>query len=309
MRLAVLALLCTVLATPAAAARRCGDDVDGRPVPCDCGDVLVGSHTLDARDPIIRRACPGTGLLVDVPAGRPAPTLDLGGQTLSGTGRGVGIHVVSGGDGGLVLVGPGIVRGFDLGVLAGGGQLAAADLVVTENAADGLTVAGTGFALTNCEASRNGRHGFALRGRGLVVEGNRALDNGRSGFHVMGQDALLGGVRGNEAAGNGRHGLQLLGRGHAVEGAVARGNGGAGVRARVSGGRLAGIAAHANQGRGVHAAGRDLTVAGNQASDNGAAGIDVRGARVRDGGDNRASGNGGPAGKARGECRVGASCR
>src|SRR5437773_6779862 len=49
----LLTLLGVVLAAgPASALRRCGDDVDGGAVPCACGDLLVGSHRLDAADPV-----------------------------------------------------------------------------------------------------------------------------------------------------------------------------------------------------------------------------------------------------------------
>src|SRR5439155_27270199 len=76
---------CALRVGPAAGAgpRRCGDDVDGRPVPCDCGDVLIGSRTLGADDPITSRVCPGSGLLVAVPTGAPAATLVLGGHVLA----------------------------------------------------------------------------------------------------------------------------------------------------------------------------------------------------------------------------------
>src|SRR5436309_7031567 len=130
---------CALLVAPAAAAgpRRCGDDVGGRAVPCDCGDVLTGSRTLGADDPITSRVCPGSGLLVAVPTGAPAARLALGGHVLAGSGRGVGIQVVGGGAGGLTIAGPGGVRGFATGVQAVNGTLARlADVVAADNAAD-----------------------------------------------------------------------------------------------------------------------------------------------------------------------------
>src|SRR2546426_3368931 len=127
--------------TPAYAGgpRRCGDDVDGRgtAVRCECGDLVVSSHTLTAADPITQHPCPGTGLLVDAPADRPGPTLSLGGQTIAGSGRGVGIQVAGGGTDGATLRGPGAVQGFDTGVPAVNGSLArAADRLVTGNRGD-----------------------------------------------------------------------------------------------------------------------------------------------------------------------------
>ncbi|TMB51527.1 MAG: hypothetical protein E6J56_18945, partial [Deltaproteobacteria bacterium] len=58
--LRLLTFFCVVLAAgPASALRRCGDDVDGGAVPCACGDLLVGSHRLDAADPVTTARCPG----------------------------------------------------------------------------------------------------------------------------------------------------------------------------------------------------------------------------------------------------------
>src|ERR1051326_3594769 len=169
MRPLALALLCLALAWPThAGAARCGDDVDGRRVPCDCGDVLAGSRTLGDADPITTRVCPGSGLLVSVPAGRSA-TLALGGHVLAGRRRGFGIQGPAGGDAGLTIVGPGGVRGFDVGILApGGGVARVSDVTAAENATDGFRLVGEGYVVARCEALRNGRDGFALDGSRFV---------------------------------------------------------------------------------------------------------------------------------------------
>src|SRR5262249_34261065 len=172
-------------------------------VPCDCGDVLVGSRTLGDDDPITARVCPGSGLLVDVPAGRSA-TLGLGSHAVVGAGRGTGIEVLAGGAGGLTIVGPGTVRGFDVGIAAPGGQVArVAGVSAADNASDGMRLNGAGYAVAGCEAVANGRDGFALGGVGYRATGNRALGNKRYGFRLSGRDATIGGDDGNEAAGNG----------------------------------------------------------------------------------------------------------
>jgi len=69
------------------------------------------------------------------------------------------------------------------------------------------------------------------------------------------------------------------------------------VRARLHDARIAGTLAASNRGLGLRAAGHDLTVGDNEARDNGG-GLDVHGARLRDGGGNRAE-----------RCRVGSACR
>lgn len=310
MRLPALLALAALLLAAGAEARPCGDDVGGRMVPCACGDVLVSSRTLDERDPVTRGGCAGAGLVVDIPADRPGATLALGGRSLSGSGRGIGIHVVSGGRDGLALEGPGTVRGFDLGVLAPHGQLARATAVlVADNATDGLSAAGTGVAVVDCEASRNGRDGFVLRGRSLHVEGNRALANGRTGFRIVGHDGALGGSRGNEAAGNGRDGFIVRGSGHELVHATATANGASGIAVRVSDGAVADAAADGNRRHGLSGGGRALRVTRSRAGDNGGSGIDVRGVGTADGGGNRAAGNGRETRSRVSECRVGAACR
>src|SRR5438445_3223415 len=202
MRPLAIAVFCLALWAPHARAARCGDDVDGRSTPCDCGDLLVGSRTLGDTDPITTRVCPGSGLLVNVPAGRTA-TLALAGHVLAGSRRGFGVQVLAGGDGGLTILGPGGVRGFDIGILAaGGGVMRVTDVSAAENASDGFRLAGEGYVVTGCEAVRNGRDGFALGGNRFVADGNRALANARHGFQLAGRDGGIGSAAGNEAAGN-----------------------------------------------------------------------------------------------------------
>lgn len=315
MRLIPLGLAVLLLGSPAAAgSRRCGDDVDGpgRNVPCACGDVLVGSRTLGSEDPITQQVCAGDGLLVRIPPGQPPATLQLGGQTIGGSARGVGIKVLDGGTEGLTIAGPGTVIGFTTGVQARRGLAAVRDVSATGNIADGFDLAGDGYQLRNCEATQNGRDGFVLHGRGARVDGNRAAENRRHGFHVAGREADLGAELANQSLENAHDGLRVKGRGHVLAQPVANANGGAGIRARVSHGRIERARAEANAADGLHASGTGLAVTDSIANANGGSGITVRGARVVDAGGNRAAGN-----QRRrrdrvlpgAECAVGASCR
>ena len=309
--LAIAALACLLAGGSTASARPCGDDVDGHgtAAACDCGDVLVSSRTLGDADPITQHRCAGNGLVVDVPSGRPAPTLGLGGHLLAGNARGFGLELVAAGDGGLRLVGPGEIRGFVDGVFAPGGTLASADnVVVTNGTADGFVVSGGAFVLRDCEASHNARDGFALRGSGFQLDGNRAYYNGRFGFRIAGSDAHIGLTAANEASGNGRGGIELLGRGHDVARAVADKNAGDGIHSRMHRGRISGAYASGNQRDGIHASGGTLVVSDSAAADNHGAGIAVRGRRAHDAGGNVAGGNGGGS-RHTPECRVGDACR
>jgi len=249
MRALAAGLLSLALAAPALAGGRCGDNV-----PCDCGDVLVSSRTLDDADPITSRVCPATGLVIDVPPGREA-TLTLGGRNLHGAGRGFGIQVVGGGAR-VSIVGPGAVQGFGTGILATRGGIArVANVTVVQNTGDGISIVGDGYAVSDCEALRNGRDGFALRGRGYRADGNRALENGRHGVAASGRDGTIGAAAGNEASGNGHDGFRLRGRGHAVDAPSATANRGHGVATRITVGPLRGTNATANQRGDVRASG------------------------------------------------------
>src|SRR5436309_15732388 len=87
----------------ASAMHRCGDDVDGKPVACRCGDLLVSSRTLGAADAVTKKPCPGNGLVVAAPGPIRA---DLGGRTIAGNGQGAGVPAVRGT---LPLDGPGSI--------------------------------------------------------------------------------------------------------------------------------------------------------------------------------------------------------
>jgi hypothetical protein len=212
--LLLLALL--VVATPALA-RRCGDDVGGRRVACACGDVVVSSVRLDARHPVTHAPCDGDGLVVESAAGL---VVDLGGTTITGSGRGVGLSVT--GHGGAELRGPGTIAGFDAGVVARRDALqAVSDVVARGNRTDGFRLAGSGYALLRCQATSNGRQGFVLRGDGFRVEGCQATDNGRDGIEVAGSNASLDAQAGNVARGNRRAAARVRGEGNAVDPALA----------------------------------------------------------------------------------------
>lgn len=210
-------LACVLLlnALPAVAfAARCGDDVDGRGtrVACACGDIVVSAVRLDAADPITQAPCPGAGLVVDVPPSVQRPTLDLNGLVVTGSGRDAGIDVVSGGQGGLAIVGPGTVTGFDHGIVTREGALAQASQVHADgNARDGFRLAGRGYQLVACSADHNGRDGFVLQGQDYRLDDCTAVANGRDGFAVRGRPATSVEAA-NTAADNGRRGARTRSR-------------------------------------------------------------------------------------------------
>jgi hypothetical protein len=283
-----LALLVASVA-PAAALRRCGDDVDGQRVACRCGDLLVGSRTLTAKDRVTREHCPGNGLLVS--ADGPV-TLTLGGRTLAGEGQGVGILVLRGT---LTLVGPGDVVGFGTGIQVRGakGLAGIVGVRVAENHADGIVASGDGFSIQGTVAERNGRDGFALWGGPFAVDGCRASDNGRYGFDVMAMGVLLGGGLGNEATGNRDGGFWLHGEMYQMMGARASQNRGEGVMAAVTHSMFAHISADDNLSHGVRLMGPAIAFGDVTAARNRGVGVWVSGPGVDDQGGNSGVDNGG----------------
>jgi len=242
------------------AARACGD-IDGvGAVPCACGDVLVGSRTLSPTDPITRGPCDGDGLIVRIPPSYPGATLNLGGQTISGLGRGIGIHVQSGGADQLSITGPGVVRAFDVGVLGSGTIRTVEDIVSADHRTDGFCLTGVGFTVSGCEARDNGRTGFVLRGDGYHVAGNRAVGNGADGFSLTGRGAVVAGTVVNESAANGAHGMTIAGRNHLVRDVTATGNHAGGLRARIARSAVVAPATSANGGLDLSVAGHDSSV-------------------------------------------------
>lgn len=237
MRSLVLGLAIALALAGSSHAARCGSDVNGhgKTVPCDCGDVLVSSHTLSAADPITQHRCSEGGLRIDIPATVAGATLNLGGQVIAGGMRGIGLDVDAGGDGGVTITGPGIVGGFDTGIAARRGALKNIRAVSSVgNAADGFVLNGDGFTLEQSEGSHNGRNGVVAQGESFRVENTVANDNGRYGFMISGRDAVVGTEVGNQANGNGRDGFMIRGRRMTIAQPAAAGNVRQGMRTHVT---------------------------------------------------------------------------
>jgi hypothetical protein len=244
---------------PPAAAGACGDDVAGERVACACGDNVVSDTVLWPADPVVSEPCSGDGLVVLVPTGSDGITLNLGGQSIVGTGRGAGIRVVHGGRLGSIIIGGDaedaraeIVR-FDTGILATGRnvlrEVRAID--VHDNRDDGLKIRASGVRIEDVRSEGNGRNGLALSGHGIEVSGVVADGNIRDGLQVRGSGASVSG----ETTGNLRNGTVIGGRGHHVETIRSNDNGGAGVMATGAGHEVTEMQTSDNARGGV--AGRD----------------------------------------------------
>jgi len=200
-------VLCFWLLLPSIAMSDCGDDVGGSRVACRCGDVVVTDATLQADDPVVVERCTGDGLVVRAEPGTESLRLDLGGQTLLGSGTGIGVRVLDGGAGGAFVVGgsadqPGAVIGFDTGLRAvtRGSLAEVSNLIVRGNERDGLIVRGTGTIVENVVSDANGRDGMRLSGRDLDARELRSRGNSRYGVRASGR-GVAGAI---EASGNGK---------------------------------------------------------------------------------------------------------
>lgn len=296
-RAATLAVLLAALGLAGpAAAKRCGDDVDGLDVACACGDAVVASTVL-TDDPVTTTVCPHDGLLIRAERAGESLLLDLGGHTLRGRHAGVGVRVLTGGPGGARIVsraGVATLQDFDDGVVGRGRDAVALleDLTVRGSRRDGVRITGRGFVVRRVTVAGARRDGFALGGSAFEISDTRAEDCGRFGYLVMGDSGIIGGIgNGNVADRSGTAGFSLMGVGHTLADCRARGGRKDGVVLQAAQLDVRACEARDNAGDGISGTGNGLHLAGNVALDNGGDGVLVRGPRMLDGGGNRGAGN------------------
>jgi hypothetical protein len=207
------AMSLTVLLAAAPALAACGDDVDGKRVPCRCGDVVVSSTRLQPGDPVVAGRCPADGLIVRAQPGADSIRLDLAGLSLLGSGHGTGIRVLDGGKQGASIIAGGEnesaeVVGFGTGFRARGQRSVRElrDIGFTANARNGVNLRGAGTDIVGVTAERNGGDGMRIGGRSPRLENVEAQQNGRFGLRVTSSGANVGAV---VAAGNERAQMQI----------------------------------------------------------------------------------------------------
>lgn len=133
-----------------------------------CGERITENVRLDSD----LRDCEGVGLVV----GADGVTVDLGGHTIDGTGRGTGIVNGYGGDGRRdVQIRNGTVRGFKVGLRSGGRATQLRRLTVTKNATGGIVLRGSQCIVERNTVTDNGYgHGISLESaRGCRIDANR----------------------------------------------------------------------------------------------------------------------------------------
>ena len=168
-----------------------------------CGDVITQDTMLDSD-----LSCPGDGLLIAADG----VTLDLGGHTISGPAAGFSAGVKVQHDVTLqdVTIRRGTIRGFEVGVLAEGGDgLAVRRLAITNNVT-GIVI-DISFDVVvrhNVIADNSGLGLFVLDSNTVRVTGNHALRNAGDGIH-FGGEVSSSVAEGNVASGNGDDGIEV----------------------------------------------------------------------------------------------------
>ncbi len=235
-----------------AAAGACGDSIDGKRVPCACGDNVVTDTVLWPTDPVATEPCSDDGLTLFASSDVDSLTLNLGGQSIVGRGHGAGIRVARGGRLGAVIVGgdDGDTRAeiarFGTGIRASGRDVLreVRSVDIHDNAADGLSIHASGVKLDDVRSEGNGRDGARLSGHGNQVSGVTARGNARDGLKVHGSAASVAA----ETTDNRGNGAVIGGRGNRVDQILTQGNGRAGVMATGTSHEVSGIQASGNAG-------------------------------------------------------------
>jgi hypothetical protein len=242
--LSVVGLLVS-LTVGSAAAGDCGDDVDGKRVPCGCGDVVVSDTRLAPEDPVTTDRCAADGLFLQAARGADSILLDLNGLSIVGQGIGSGLRVLDGGSQGAVILGStdgrrAQVVAFGRGVHAHGKSAVAVlqDVDLIANSREGAAIRSSGASIARVRATDNGADGLRLGGHDSEYRGIEAEGNGGDGVRLSGSGSVLQAA----ANGNAGHGATVTGRAHDLNGLEATEN-------RRSGVRLAGVEHQTSESR------------------------------------------------------------
>lgn len=199
----------------------CGDNIAGTRVPCDCGDTVVTNTVLQPTDPVTLNRCKVDGLRLRAPRNARTISLNIAGLSIVGTGMGVGIRVIDGGEDGALIIGgetdsAGEVANFRNGVRATGKSSLAGirDLVIKGCVADGAVIRAGTSELVRVVVVENGRNGLRIAGENLTMETVNASDNKGYGARVTGRQVkgnmtAFGNARGSLSAGDGAETIQV----------------------------------------------------------------------------------------------------
>jgi len=169
-----------------------------------CGDRVTKDVRLDSD----LRNCPGVGLVIAADG----VTVDLGGHTIDGTGRGTGIVNGYAADGRRdLVVKNGAVRGFRVGVRSGGRGTQLRRLTVAKNATGGVILRGSMCVVERSTITDNGYgHGiFVLAARNCRIDANRVTRHLGAGIETSRSSGNT--IEDNRVYSNRREGIMLVG--------------------------------------------------------------------------------------------------
>lgn len=196
-------------------------------MPCGCNDTVVSDTRLQPGDPVVVQRCSLDGLTIRADTYAEGITLDLAGNTIEGSGAGVGIRVEYGGADGARIVGGdsarrAIIRNFGIGISTTAGDAVASisHLDARDNRYEGLRLTIAGIVLDDVVAAGNGDDGIRARGSGGRLSGVEASGNGGHGISLSTSDATIDAVAKN----NGESGIVVGGPRNDVSGASASAN-------------------------------------------------------------------------------------
>jgi parallel beta-helix repeat protein len=127
-----------------------------------------------------------SGDCIDVSA--PHTVLFLNGKKITGSGSGIGVHLLARANHSFIEGGNGAVSGFAVGIEDDAAFLRADNFSADRNASGGVLLSGaSNSTVSNFEASHNGSYGVRLiRSNNSVVESAMATGNGAYGFWLDG---------------------------------------------------------------------------------------------------------------------------
>lgn len=235
-----------------------------------CGKTIRHNFTLTRN----LRNCRGNGLV----AGASRITINLNGHTIDGVGNRASAGVRVTGYTGVVVKG-GVIREFGRGVWfvrATNGRILRNSVaysvdegIFTNESSSRALIQGNRISASGARSKATWADGIDARGAGLTITGNTVTGSFDDGIDANGTGDR---VVGNRVDANGQDGIDIDGTGTLIQGNLATRNGDDGV------------------GVGLH--GSQVTIMRNTANINRDLGIQPKAGSFRDGGGNRASGNG-----------------
>lgn len=173
----------------------------GGAIPCDCGDSVVANRTIDEKEPVLKRFCPGTALFMNTASVTliikgPGPLGSLDPHEQRGPGDGIRINADN-----ITLKG-GKLEGFQHGVIGTTNGSTILEVNSDHNAVNGINLTGNGNTIENSKGTHTlgngtgegaGEDGILITGNNNVLRENYGQKTaaGFVGIRVIGSNNLI----------------------------------------------------------------------------------------------------------------------